>query len=71
MSPESDEAYISEEDGGISDEDLGEVINEILHNDLSGEEPGPQCTVVLSPKRITKDHNIVPHNSCKSYHGLI
>ena len=71
MSPESDEAYISEEDGGISDEELGEVINEILHNDLSAEEPGPQCTVVLSPKRATKDHNMVAHNIYKSYHGII
>ena len=71
MSPEPDEVYISEEEAGISDEELGEEINQLLHNDLSAEEPGPQCTVVLSPKRIAKDHNIVPHNPCKSYHGII
>lgn len=71
LSTEPDDAYISDEGGGISDEELGEVINEILDNDLSAEEPGPQCTVVLSPKRTTKYHNMVAHNICKSYHGII
>ena len=46
LSTEPDDAYISDEGGGISDEELGEVINEILNNDLSAED-SPDHNVLL------------------------